>query len=103
LQRRGSGRAALIARAYSQPTEHIDALIRRQFDPVGARFLQALARTLPHLSADQVQWRLRWCVVGVVIAMFSYADRPDGPIDVNDFEPALARTVGFVTAGFDAP
>ena len=102
LQRRGSGRAALIARAYAQPTEHIDALIRRQFEPVGARFLQALNRTLPDLQAEEVQWRVRWCVVGVIIAMFSFADRPDGPIDVDDFEPALERTVDFVTAGLEA-
>lgn len=101
LQRRGSGRAALLARAYGQPTEHIDALIRRQFEPVGAHFLRSLNRALPHLSTEQLQWRLRWCVVGVIIAMFSYADRPDGPIDVDDFEPALERTVDFVTAGME--
>ena len=103
LQGRGPDRAALIGRAYGQPTDAVRELMYRQFEPVSARYIHELAAAAGHLDADTLQWRLRWCIVGVIIALFSNADRPDGPIDPADPEQALRRVVDFVTAGLEAP
>ena len=100
LQARGPGRATLVGRAYGQPDEVVRAVVARQFDPVGAEFFPEFGRTLPDVDPDDLQWRLRWCVVGVIIAMFSNADELDGPVD--DPELTLRRLVDFVAAGLAA-
>lgn len=100
LQARGPGRAALIGHAYGQPTEHVRALMYRQFDPVGAAYFPEFFAALVDHDPDVVRWRLRWAVVGVIVSLFSNADDPDGPI--SDPDVALSRAVDFVTAGLEA-
>lgn len=97
LRRRGLGRAAVVGRAYAQPTGRVRELMYRQFDPVGAAFFPEFEAALAGHDPAVVRWRLRWLVVGVVVALFANAD--DGPIDDDAFE----RTVDFVTAGLEAP
>ena len=111
LQARGPGRAALVGRAYGQPTELVRELVARQFDPVGQRFFPEFFATLAPLDPEVVRWRLRWCVVGVIIGLFGSADQPDGPFALADpanrdgegLESALARAVAFVVGGLEAP
>lgn len=99
LRRRGPGRAALVGRAYAQPSGRVRELMYRQFDPVGAAFFPEFESSLGGHEPETVRWRLRWLVVGVIVALFANADEPDGPIDDRAFE----RTVDFVTAGLEAP
>ena len=99
LRARGPGRAALIGHAYAQPTDHVRELMYRQFDPVGAAFFLEFIAALAPRDAATVRWRLRWAVVGVIVALFGNADEPDGPVDDEAFE----RTVDFVVAGLEAP
>lgn len=103
LQSRGPARARLVGHAYGQPNEVVSGIIARQFDPVGSVYLPEFFRTLPDLSPEVLQWRLRWCVVGVIVMLFSNADEPDGPVDRNDRDASLRRAVDFVTAGLEAP
>lgn len=103
LQRRGPGRASLIGHAYGQPTDLVRAIMYRQFDPIGAAYFPEFFAALPDHDPDVVLWRLRWATVGVIVALFSNADEPDGPIDRDDPERSLDRAVDFVTAGLEAP
>lgn len=103
LQARGPDRAGLIGRAYGQPTEQVRRLMYRQFDPVATVFFPEFEAALPHVDPAIVHWRLRWGLVGVVVALFANADLADGPIDPSDHSAALTRTVDFVTAGLEAP
>lgn len=107
LQRRGDGRAALVGRAYGQPSDAVRELVTAQFGPVSAQYLPELCRALPDLDPDLVEWRLRWCAVGVIIAMFTNADVPDGPLGTTPpgavGEHELHAVVDFVTAGLEAP
>ena len=103
LQAKGPDRAALIGRAYGQPTEEVREMMYRQFDPVGAVFFPEFEAALPTIAPEVVRWRLRWCVVGVIVALFANADVADGPIDRADPEAALGRAVDFLTAGLEAP
>ncbi len=101
LQARGPDRAGLIGRAYGQPTERVRRLMYQQFDPVAAVFFPEFESALGHLDQATVQWRLRWGLVGVIVALFANADLPDGPIDRANPGAALARTVDFVAAGLE--
>ena len=78
-------------------------IVGRQFDPVGAAYFPEFFRALPDIDPGVVQWRLRWCVVGVIVMLFSNADEPDGPIDRHDTDATLRRSIDFVTAGLEAP
>lgn len=103
LQRRGPDRARLVGQAFGQPDELVTKIVGRHFDPVGAAYFPEFFRALPDIDPGVVRWRLRWCVVGVIVALFSNADAPDGPIDQNDIESTLRRSIDFVTAGLEAP
>lgn len=103
LQQRGPGRARLVGHAYGQPDELVAKIIGRQFEPVGSAFFPEFFRSIPHIDSGVLQWRLRWCVVGVIVMLFSNADEPDGPIDRHQSEATLQRSVDFVTAGLEAP
>lgn len=109
LRARGPGRAALVGRAYGQPTDQVRELMYRQFDPVARIFFPEFEQALPHVDPEVVRWRLRWCLVGVIVALFANADQPDGPVDLDPLDPGpgfdttLARIVDFVTAGLEAP
>jgi len=102
LQSRGAARARLVGHAYGQPNEVVSAIIARQFDPVGSAYFPEFFRALPHIDPDVLRWRLRWCVVGVIVMLFSNADDPAGPIDRHDRDASQRRAVDFVTAGLEA-
>jgi AcrR family transcriptional regulator len=103
LQARGPERAALIGRAYGQPTDEVRALMYRQFDPVARVYFPAFEAALAPIDPEVVRWRLRWCLVGVIVSLFANADLADGPIDPTDPEVAILRTTDFLTAGLEAP
>lgn len=102
LQSRGPGRARLVGHAYGQPNETVRAIMGRQFDPVGTAYFPEFSRSLPNIDPDVVRWRVRWCVVGVIVMLFSNADEPDGPIDPNNRDASLRRIVDTITRALEA-
>lgn len=103
LQRRGPGRAAVVGHAYGRADEHVRTLVGRQFAPVAEAFLPEFRAALRHLPDAVVEWRLRWCVVGVIVSLFSNADVADGPFDGVDPETVVVRLVDVVVGVLTAP
>ncbi len=97
----------LIGRAFYEPGPGTEAFFPIEYREAVDRYRQAFMRTLPHLSQDDVVWRMYFIVGIVAYAMagkdvmrmtetYSLADagRPDG---------ILARLRPFIVAGFVAP
>ncbi len=78
-------------------------LMHEQFSEAGRRFTSALQDALPHLSADEIGWRMRF-VVGVVIYLFAGIESPNLPplVALDDLEGTLKRVVAFVAPGLAA-
>jgi AcrR family transcriptional regulator len=96
--------ARFLGRTYSQPTPLVEQIMRDQFADVAARFIPELARSLPHVDVDEIAWRMTWCVVGVIVALFAQATPRgvQGPFDTGDVEGTLARVIAFVEPGLSA-
>lgn len=96
----------LKARVEAQPADVVEALFRKHFGLVCARFLEALQRALPHLSRDLVDERFRFAL-GALSAAFSGALELDTIPGHPPLRPALDQRVGrliqFLAAGLRAP
>ena len=104
LRDRGVVVAHLMGRSYAQHDPFMQKLMAEQFAEVRARFFPEFARTLPHLSLDEIEWRMR-CVVGVIVAMFAAATPRGeaGPFDTANTGATLERLVAFASAGLLSP
>lgn len=97
--------ARFLGRTYGQPTPLVEEIMREQFADVSARFLPEFARSLPQVDADEIAWRLTFCVVGVIVALFARATPRGvpGPFDAGDVDGTVARIVAFVEPGLSKP
>lgn len=104
LRDRGVVVAHLMGRSYTQHDPFMQQLMAEQFAEVRARFFPELARALPHLSLDEIEWRMR-CVVGVIVAMFAAATPRGvpGPFNTANTGATLERLVAFASAGLSSP
>jgi AcrR family transcriptional regulator len=95
--------AKLFGRCLAETRPEVEALLRRQFEPVVERLNAALSRALPHLSRTDIFWRLKF-TFGALHHWLLTRDR---------FLPACAKGTGleeqtqkliaFASAGFKCP
>lgn len=107
----GGGPVRFVAmRLYLDPPQIVSALKRELFGEVGARFLDAFARSLPGRSRAELALALQFAVgIMVHVSAGHLADVP--PLEGHAREPGglltdaelLPRLVAFVAAGLRAP
>jgi len=73
----------------------LPAVVQKNFQPVLTRLVGALRQALPHLSPEELQWRMHF-MTGVMAHTMCGA--PEG-----QFETRIARMIVFLSAGFRAP
>ena len=96
----------LAAVLYSEPTEIVQPLVADLFGEVARRFVGALGRALPHLSAEEVALRLQFSVgvlVHVTSGHLADATHPEMPPLPRDDEGLLRAMIAFAAAGLRAP
>ena len=96
----------LLARIEAQPTDVVEALMRKHFGDVARRFVEALHRALPEHSQETVTERLRF-TAGLVSHLFSgnfdldvipgHPPRPQDPLE------QIGHALYFLAAGMRAP
>lgn len=92
LHARSPGRSRLIGAIYTRPADFVAMSVAANFAPVADAFRPHLEATLPHLSFDDIAWRIRWCVFGAVGAILADDTAPfDRPAD--DLIDELVRTL----------
>jgi AcrR family transcriptional regulator len=78
------------------------AIVERHFQPVKERFFAALSRSLPHLSREELMWRVHFMIGAMAHTMIQEPVTPF-VIPETDFEVRLRRLVRFLGAAFRAP
>lgn len=97
----------LMARAFFEPGDPAETILPAAFARDTERYKQSLMRVLPHLSEQEVVWRLYYWV-GLVAYVLGGKDIMGMKTmyqldDADDPEKILARMVPFIVAGFRAP
>src|SRR5437016_7270388 len=77
-------------------------IFEKHFKSSMLRFLAALGRALPHLSQEELLWRVHFMIGAMAHTMCG------SPVmhmigTPTDFETRMTRLVGFLTGGFRAP
>jgi hypothetical protein len=80
----------------------VEALLKKQFEPLAARMHAMLNRSLPRLSRSEIFWRLKF-TYGALHHWLLTRDkfRPDWVHDV-DAEAQIQKLISFAAAGFRA-
>jgi AcrR family transcriptional regulator len=109
LRRTGDGTAPvtrLRAVLAAENSELLDQLVAENFDSSSARFIDALAECLPHLSRDDLYWRFHF-LLGTVSYTASGPHRirmlSRGRCDPADADAVIRELVPFAVAGLTAP
>ena len=94
-----------IGRSLAEPPPFMEVLMSREFQPVMARFAQAIRRHVPALSPEDFLWRFSF-VVGAMhhtlTTLHCMNELTRGICRNNDHEGALRRFTQFAVGAFTA-
>ena len=60
VPRGGTAFSKLFGRCLSEPNPEVEALLKKQFEPLMERMDAALMKALPHLSRSEIFWRMKF-------------------------------------------
>ncbi|HEX5779982.1 MAG TPA: TetR/AcrR family transcriptional regulator [Xanthobacteraceae bacterium] len=100
----------LIIQVRALPQPFMNSVLSEQFDPVASRIVDALCRSLPHLTREEVFWRYDFAL-GAMLHVISDADRglrrlhrlSGGLCDTDDPARITDELIRFVVAGMRGP
>ena len=106
-ERGGKNFLRLLGRAYADPAPFIRRFLSEQYAVMIARFKAAFARSLPHLPARELSWRLHF-VMGALSYTLAGTDALRliaelNPRQSGNDELLLRRLAPFLIAGLKAP
>jgi AcrR family transcriptional regulator len=92
----------LFGRCLSEPSPEIEALLKRQFEPLVERLDAALMKALPHLSRSEIFWCMKF-TFGALHHWLLTRERflPDW-LEDSDGEEQIQKLISFAAAGFRA-
>jgi AcrR family transcriptional regulator len=98
----GAAFSKLFGRCLSEPSPGVEALLKKQFEPMAERMSAMLKRSLPGLSRSEIFWRMKF-TYGALHHWLLTRDkfRPDWVQDV-DAEVQIQKLVSFAAGGFRA-
>jgi AcrR family transcriptional regulator len=100
IESRNAGAGRLIGAVYLQPSAFVRSQVEASFAPVAARFMPHLVRALPTLASEELSWRVRWVVFGVLGARLS---DDETAITTTNLERELALTARALAGALLAP
>ncbi len=96
----------LMGRVLTDMGTRTHALIVQHFEEVLQRFAAALARALPHLTPEEIAWRLHFCIGTMAFTLVHsphLAEMSRGLCRAHDADRVLEQMLPFLAAGFNAP
>lgn len=94
-----------FSRVYSESPQFQKSIRIKGFSETTDRFLELLRRALPHLSDEDIYWRLHFSA-GPLVGTLTHGNRlrviSNGLCNPDDIDDALQRLRGFICAGLEA-
>ena len=75
-------------------------ITREQFTSIATEFVEQLAPRLPHLTTDEIWWRIGRTVAVIVDFFGGY---PEQGLSPDETEEMIHRLVNYLTAAMEAP
>src|SRR5215470_12186164 len=105
-KRGGKNFLRLLGRAYADPAPFIRHFLSAQYAEMIGRYKEAFSRALPHLSRQELTWRLHF-VMGALSYTLAGTDAlklfAEATSTTNNDELLLQRLAPFLVAGLKAP
>ena len=98
----GTAFSKLFGRCLSEPSPEVEALLKKQFEPLMERMDAALMKALPHLSRSEIFWRMKF-TFGALHHWLLTKDkfRPDW-VEGVDVETQTQKLISYAAAGLRA-
>jgi AcrR family transcriptional regulator len=97
---------AMLGRLYTEPFDKLMRGFAGEMATTAQRFTKAFRKTLPHLSQQEVFWRL-WFTIGIFSQTLGAGPKlkliSQGACDPENREQALRQMVAYAKAGWEAP
>jgi AcrR family transcriptional regulator len=98
----GAAFSKLFGRCLSEPSPEVEALLKKQFEPVVERMNAALLKALPHSSRSEIFWRMKF-TYGALHHWLLTKDKflPDW-VENSDIEEQIQKLISYAAAGLRA-
>ncbi|MGH1488002.1 MAG: TetR/AcrR family transcriptional regulator [Acidimicrobiales bacterium] len=91
--------ARIIGTIYARPSAFVKSFVSASFAPVASRFLPHLRVALPDLGTQELAWRIRWGLFGILGALLCDDDTIITPKTLEaELAHVVVVTVGAVSA-----
>lgn len=96
----GRAFSKLFGRCLAEPSPEVEALLKRQFEPLVARFDAALMKALPNASRSSIYWCLKF-TFGALHHWHLTRDKflPDW-VEATNVEEQIQKLISFAASGF---
>lgn len=96
----------MLGRLYTEPFDKLMQGFASEMAATAQRFTKAFRKTLPHLTQQEVFWRL-WFTIGALMQTVGAAPKlkliSQGACDPENRQQALRQMVAYAKAGWEAP
>jgi AcrR family transcriptional regulator len=92
----------LFGRCLAETRPEVETMLRKQFQPVATHMEKALRRALPHLSREDIFWRMKFMFGALHHWMLTKDKFLPEWAGKADLEEQMAKLIAFASAGFKA-
>jgi len=91
----------IVGAIYSRPPDFVKTMVEGSFAPVAQRFVPHMVAAMPSVPPDELSWRVRWSVFGMVGAVLVSGEAER--ITETTVEREIRRAVAAATGAVGAP
>jgi AcrR family transcriptional regulator len=92
----------LFGRCLSEPSPQLEALLRKQFEPLRRKMDSLLMKALPKLSRSEIFWRMKFTFGALHHWLLTRDQWIPAWVDNVDLETETQKLISFAAAGFRA-
>lgn len=98
----GAAFAKLLGRCLAETRPEVEVFLRKQFAPLMARFEEAFLKACPHLSREDVFWRMKFTFGALHHWLLTRNKFVPPHAEKTTFEEQTRKLIAFTAAGFRA-
>ncbi len=98
----GAAFSKLFGRCLSEPSPEVEALLKKQFEPLADRMHAMLKRSLPRLSRSEIFWRMKFTYGALHHWLLTRDKFRPAWVENADAEAQIQKLISFAAAGFRA-